>query len=177
MAAPRIERKEHRKGEARVRMYAPKRDTEAFAYDPETGERLSEPTMTVAPIEESVDIKPKLKLGSRISIIFCIFVFAAMFVFILSGYAQIAQAYTSINDLNDSIDELNIRILALNASIECAVTIDEAQDYAIRHGMQYPTMNQYIGPGEHIPSTGYTSYGNIPGNAPADTEPDPVPEE
>lgn len=154
-----VERKESRKGETHARLYAPKRDTEAFAYDPETGDRLEEPAMTVAPVEVASP-RPTMKLGSRIAIIICIFIFAAMFVYILSGYANIAKAYSAINDLNSSIDELNIRISALNASIECAVTIDEAQSYAISHGMQYPTQNQYIGKNEIIPSYGYGSYGS-----------------
>ena len=65
--------------------------------------------------------------------------------------AQLAGAGFPITDtLEDDIDEIKLRINALEAEIECAVTIDEATAYAVSHGMQYPLRAQYrqIVPGQ-----------------------------
>ena len=138
----RVTRRTRKKGETVTKLYTPTLDEEAYAYDEETGERLSEPAYTSAPVEA----KPRrtMKLGSRIAIVVCMFLASAMFIYVLYGYAKIANAYSEVNDLNDEIEEIEIHISALNASIECAVTIDDAQNYAIAHGMQYPTQSQYV---------------------------------
>lgn len=147
------QRKKVRRGavqakQAGTKLYTPRRDETAFAYDPETGEKRTEPVYTSAPVRE----KPRreLKLGSRIALVVCAFVFAGMLLFTLSGYEKISRAYSSVNTLEDDIDEIKLRINALEAEIECAVTIEEATAYATSHGMQYPLRAQYrqIVPGQ-----------------------------
>lgn len=131
-----------------TKLYTPRRDETAFAYDPETGEKRTEPVYTSAPADE----KPRreLRFASRVALIVCAFIFSGMLLFTLSGYEKISRAYSSVNTLEDDIDEIKLRINALEAEIECAVTIDEATAYAVSHGMQYPLRAQYrqIVPGQ-----------------------------
>ena len=168
------QRKSVRRGAVNVKepgtkLYTPRRDETAYAYDPETGKKRTEPVYTSAPIETKP--KAELKLGSRVALIVCAFIFAAMLLFTLSGYEKISRAYSSINTLEDDIDEIKLRINALEAEIECAVTIDDATAYALSHGMQYPLRSQY----KHIDgsdSLAITSGGATSADGPSGTFPD-----
>ena len=161
------ERWNRRGGRSSTKLYAPARDNEAYAYDPETGERLKDAPLRAAPVE----LRPRseLRLAARVGIMFCVFVFAGMLVFILSGYERIARAYAGINTLNDEIDEIRLHINALEADIECAVTIEDAQSYAISQGMQYPVQSQYLESGKPIPNTAASGPS---GQAPEDGTPE-----
>ena len=161
------EHRTRRSGRASTKLYAPTRDSEAYAYDPETGERLKDAPLKAAPIE----LRPRseLRLAARIGIMLCVFVFAGMLVFILSGYERIARAYAGINTLNDEIGEIRLHINALEADIECAVTIEDAQAYAVSQGMQYPVQSQYLQSGKPIPNT---AVGGPSGQAPEDGTPE-----
>ena len=151
----RFERGGRRKDAPSTRLYAPTRDTEAYAYDPETGERLEAAPLKATPI--AARARSELKLSARIGIMFCAFVFAGMLVFVLSGYERISRAYSGINELNDEIEQIRLRINTLEADIECAVTMEQAQAYAESRGMRYPTQSQYLQSGSPIPVTGGTS--------------------
>lgn len=96
----------------------------AFAVD-EEGYKIRIPTSQV-------------KRSSRIGIIISGFLFAGMVLFTLSGYERISRAYADVNTLNDEIDQTNLRIVGLNVEIECAVTIQQAQDAAKRFNMVFP---------------------------------------
>ena len=71
--------------------------------------------------------------------------------------------------LNDSIEEIQLHINTLEADIECAVTLEDAQQYAESHGMRYPVQSQYLQSGSPIPITGSTTPS---GDAPDGTTPD-----
>lgn len=162
----RFERDERRGSAPPTKLYAPTRDSEAFAYDPETGERLEAAPMKATPV--ALRPRGEMKLSSRIGIMFCAFVFAGMLVFTLSGYERISRAYAQINTLNDEIEEIQLRINALEADIECAVTLEDAQAYAQSHGMRFPVQSQYLQSGSPIPVTGSTTPS---GQAPEDGQP------
>lgn len=97
--------------------------------------------------------KPGMTLGERIGLTVCIFALSGMLLFVLSGYERISLAYSEINTLNTEIDKLKIRINALEAELECAVTIESAQQYASTHGMQYPNKSQYYRVGDPLPAS------------------------
>jgi len=172
MAKPRIQknREESRRKDPSTRLYAPSKKKRP-AYDPETGERISEEQITAVPI--AIRQRSELTPLGRLGIMFCIFVFAGMLVFVLSGYERISRAYSAINDLNDEIEEIELNIDALEAEIEKAVTIEAAQNYAISHGMQYAQESQLLQAGKPIPNT----IANGPaGSAPEDGEGTPTEE-
>lgn len=93
----------------------------------------------------------ELSTFERVVIMACTFVFAAMVIFVLSGYERITRAYADINILTSEIEKVNLHISELNVSIECAVTIEQAEAAAQAAGMTYPTQNQIYSPGERIP--------------------------
>ncbi len=98
--------------------------------------------------------KPELNPLSRVGLIFCGFVFSGMVLFTLTGYERITRAYADINSLNTEIDETELRINELDVQIECAVTIQEAQQVAEEYGMQYPEKSQYVRIGDALPFSG-----------------------
>lgn len=100
-----------------------------------------------------VPVKKQKEMSTteRVAIIVCTFIFAAMIVFVLSGYERITRAYTDINTLNNSIDSVNLHISELNVAIECAVTIEDAEAAAQAAGMTYPSQDQIRSSGESIP--------------------------
>ena len=159
----RFERDERRADAPSTRLYAPTRDSEAYAYDPETGERLAAAPMKATPI--SLRPRSEMKLSSRIGIMVCAFIFAGMLVFVLSGYERISRAYAGIDALNDEIEEIRLRINTLEADIECAVTMEDAQAFAESRGMRYPVQSQYVQSGSPIPATGNAT---SPEDAPED---------
>lgn len=108
--------------------------------------------------------KDEVRPASRIGMIFCAFLLAGMILFMLTGYERIARAYADINALNDQIELTELRIAELDVSIECAVTIAQAQEAAQQAGMTYPTQSQYVRIGSAIPVTS----ASLAGSAPAD---------
>lgn len=108
--------------------------------------------------------KDEIKPASRIGLIFCAFLLAGMILFMLTGYEKISRAYADINTLNNEIELAELRIAELDVSIECAVTITQAQEAAQKAGMNYPTQTQYIRIGSAIPVTS----ASLAGSAPAD---------
>lgn len=153
-----------------TKLYRPHIDESAYAYDPETGEKRTEPVFTSAPMETKT--RSELRPAARVTLIICAFIFAGMLLFTLSGYEKIARTYSSINELEDSIDDIKLRINALEAEIECAVTIEQATAYATSHGMQYPlrTQYKYIGSSENLQGIG--SSGAVSADGPSGTFPE-----
>lgn len=161
----RFEKDSRRKSAPSTKLYAPERDSGHGRRGPKNGE-----TAPDRPAPAVIKPQSQMKLGARIGIVFCLFVAAGMLVFILSGYERISRAYAQINTLNSEIDEIKLRINALEADIECAVTLEDAQAYAKSHGMRYPVQSQYLQSGSPIPVTGTV----IPGG---DTPTGAAPEE
>ena len=87
----------------------------------------------------------------RIGLIISGFLLAGMVLFTLSGYERISRAYADINALNSEIDLTDLRINELEVQIECAVTIQDAQEIAEAYGMRYPDKNQYVRIGDALP--------------------------
>ena len=106
----------------------------------------------------------EIRPASRIGLIICAFVLAGMILFMLTGYEKISRAYADINTLTDEIELTELRIAELDVSIECAVTIAQAQEAAQNAGMTYPTQSQYVRIGSAIP----TASASLAGSAPAD---------
>lgn len=166
----RFEKDRRRANNAGTRLYTPSRDSAAFSYDPETGE----PVLTDAegkPIPVPLSMQREMTSLERIGIMICAFVFAGMILFTLSGYERISRAYADINTLNDEIEEIELHISELNVSIECAVTIDQAEAAALAAGMAYPTRAQIYTAGDPIPATSLTISDSLAGEDPtASTE-------
>lgn len=151
----RFEKDRRRAHNAGTRLYAPTKDSAALSYDPETGD----PILTDAEgntIPSPLAAQREMTSFERVSIMFCAFVFAGMILFTLSGYERITRAYADINDLNAEIEDVQLHISELNVSIECAVTIDQAEAAALAAGMTYPTQAQIYNAGDPVPvpSTG-----------------------
>ena len=91
---------------------------------------------------------------ARVGIMFSGFLLAAMILFTLFGYEQISRAYADINLLKNEIELTQLRITALDVEIECAVTIQQAQEAAEAAHMRYPTQSQYVKIGSKIPFSG-----------------------
>ena len=95
--------------------------------------------------------KPEMTSLGRIGIIISGFLFAGMVLFTLSGYERISRAYADINALNNESDLTDLRINELEVQIECAVTIQDAQQVAEAYGMKYPEQGQYVRIGDALP--------------------------
>ena len=124
---------------AKTRIFAPsnkKKVDDEFAGDESDINFEDIPT----PIKE----QKEMTTFERAVVMACSFIFAGMIVFVLSGYERISRAYADINTINDSIESVKLHISELNVSIECAVTIDQAEEAAIAAGMSYPTQSQIL---------------------------------
>lgn len=134
---------------------------------------------TRIPAEAGVHVeKPQMTALGRVGLIISGFLFAGMVLFTLSGYERIARAYADINALNNEIDLTELRINELNVQIECAVTIQDAQQAAESYGMRYPEKGQYVRIGDPLP---FDNTLTSPAQTPADgdtgtspTTPDPT---
>ena len=72
---------------------------------------------------------------------------ALVLVLMLCGTAFAATVdWSSMTDdeINAEIEETRLNINALEVAIECAVTIEQAQQWAKAHNMQYPLQSQYV---------------------------------
>lgn len=113
----------------------------------------------------------EMSSAGRIAILGCIFLLACMILFVLFGYERITRAYTDVNTLEKQIDDVKLHISELNVSIECAVTIEQAEKAALAAGMVYPTRSQILATGEAIPDVALTS-GSLPEEAKTEEVPD-----
>lgn len=104
---------------------------------------------------------PQITTLGRFGLIVSSFLFAGMVLFTLTGYERISRAYADINALKNEIESTKLRIRELDVQIECAVTIQDAQQVAEAYGMQYPEKSQYVRIGDALP------FGNV---APASTD-------
>ena len=145
---------EPKKGSApATKMYSPKKrasqkpDGGADDMAPETG-------AAVPAGARGKRVRRTVSTGSRIGLMFSGFLFAGMLLFTLTGYERISRAYADVNTINREIDSTRLRIKALDVQIECAVTIQDAQETAERYGMRYPTQSQYVKIGSSIPISG-----------------------
>jgi len=165
----RFEKDRRRANNAGTRLYTPSRDSAALSYDPETGE----PILTDAegkPIPVPVSMQREMTSLERIGIMVCAFVFAGMILFTLSGYERISRAYADINTLNDEIEDIELHISELNVSIECAVTIEQAEAAALAAGMTYPTRAQIYTAGDPIPAPSLTLSDTLTGEDPTESD-------
>ena len=164
----RFQKDQRRAHNAGTRLYTPTRDSAALSYDPETGE----PILTDADgkvIPAPVAPPREMTTMERIGIMFCAFVFTGMILFTLSGYERISRAYADINTLNDEIDEIELHISELNVAIECAVTIEQAENAALAAGMTYPTRAQIYTAGDPIPAPSSTLTDPLAGEDPTNS--------
>ncbi len=166
--AARFEKDSRRTKNPGTRLYTPTRDSAAYAYDPETGERTEGIPAQGDGRTRPVPIRVQREMNTleRIGIMFCAFVFAGMIIFILSGYERISRAYADINTLNDEIEDVNLHISELNVAIECAVTIQQAEAAALAAGMTYPTQAQSLQIGDPLPAIGTGTAGTPSGSDP-----------
>lgn len=140
-----------------TRMYAPSQGRKRVTFAPaDERERGNNPS---AQREENLDSRAgqernEIKGVTRFGLVLCTFAFAGMLLFMLSGYEKITRAYQEINNINSQIDETKLTINALEVAIECAVTIDQAQEWAKAHNMQYPLQSQYVASGSAVPVSG-----------------------
>lgn len=149
-----------------TRVYAPT-DAEAGEATPRKRRAAAAPEPEVIIDDDGFRIRvpsDEIRPASRIGLIFCAFLLAGMILFMLTGYEKIARAHADINTLSDAIELTQLRIAELDVSIECAVTISQAQEAAQNAGMTYPTQSQYKRIGDVIPVTSAA----LAGSAPAD---------
>ena len=141
-----------------------------LTVDPDTGEPVASDTVTAKAVPKRIVAQKETSVLGWIGIMFSAFLVAGMLIFILSGYERISRAYSDINTLNQEIEEIKLHISELNVSIECAVTIEEAEQAALAAGMTYPSQSQILVPGQAIPSGGFRSSGSVPSDSES-TEP------
>ncbi len=147
----RFEEKGKRGEPPKTRLYAPVTDTDESTEPPRPKKKRSAARQDDGSLKVK---KPETRAMSRIGLVFSGFLFAGMILFALTGYERIARAYADINALNTEIDTTNLRIIELEASIECAVTIQDAQQAAEQYGMRYPQQSQYVKIGDALPFSG-----------------------
>lgn len=148
-------------GTPATKVYAPKKKT---ASRPGGGKGRAREKTDATAEETGKGREPEpVTPASRIGIMLSGFLFAGMVLFTLTGYERISRAYADINTINSAIDETQLRIKALDVQIECAVTIQDAQDTAEAYGMQYPTQSQYVRADAPIPLSGAAPAGANPG--------------
>ena len=138
----------------KTRLYAPGKKAEARAQEKSRKARQAAETVVD---EDGFRIRveeKEVKVASRVGLMFSGFLFAGMVLFTLSGYERIARAYADINTINNEIETTRLRIAELDVALECAVTIQEAQEAAEAYGMRYPTQDQYARIGSYIPISG-----------------------
>lgn len=154
-------------GTPKTRLYAPSKNAgRPGGQSAGTSGGTSSGTRKKSPVREPVETfqdedgfrvrvsRDEVNPLSRVGMILCGFLFAGMVLFMLTGYERITRAYADINTLNDEIEQTNLRITELDVQIECAVTIQDAQEAAERFGMRYPDPSQYVKSGSYIPVTG-----------------------
>lgn len=88
----------------------------------------------------------------KAAMIFGIMGVSAALLLVLARYARIADEYGVVNDLESQISQQNRDIQTLNVALEFAMTIQEADAAAKEAGMNYPTADQIVQPGELTPS-------------------------
>ena len=137
-----------------TRLYLPAQEIEKAqqAYQAQTKRTPRTRSGAKAAAEPGVRVeRPEMTSLGRIGLIISGFLFAGMVLFTLSGYERISRAYADINALNSEIDLTDLRINELEVQIECAVTIQDAQEIAEAYGMRYPDKNQYVRVGDALP--------------------------
>ena len=174
-------RKDSEKGRVKnagTLLYAPGKETvETQASDPDTGEPVASDAAGAKAVPKRIVAQKDTSVLGWIGIIFSAFLVAGMLLFILSGYERISRAYSDINTLNSQIEEIKLHISELNVSIECAVTIEEAEQAALAAGMTYPSQSQILVPGQAIPSGGFRNSSSVPTGSENGSEPSETPGE
>lgn len=142
-----------------TKLYAPQRDAEesTAGFTAGASRRVTQQTDFLETARQQTHPGQKMNTASRVAILGCAFLLAGMVLFILTGYERITRAYSDINTLNSQIETAQLHINELDVAIECAVTIQDAQNAAKRYGMQYPEQSQYVKSGSDIPLTAPTS--------------------
>jgi len=164
-----------------TKVYSPKKGTTGRAGADASDRSRSRGTLGAEAANKKHEPAP-VTVASRIGIIFCGFLLAGMILFTLTGYERITRAYADINTINRAIEATQLRIKALDVQIECAVTIQDAQETAERYGMHYPVQSQYqrIGGPIHISGSAPSDNGQddmaLPDDPEPVTEPDALPE-
>lgn len=97
-------------------------------------------------------VKARLSTGCRVSLFAGMLVLSAALLLLLYRYNFITEQYAAVNRLNTSISEAQRRVRALNVTLECAVSIQDAQDAAQSWGMTYPNADQYVRAGDRLPA-------------------------
>lgn len=108
----------------------------------ESNNNTADESEEVVPVPLHIQNSREMNSPERIGILVCTFILAGMILFVLTGYERITRSYAAINTLNAAIDDAKLRISELNVAIECAVTIDQAENAALAAGMTYPTESQ-----------------------------------
>ena len=160
-----------------TRLYMPTKE-EQDAYEARAAEtRSTRPRSGAKSARESgVRVKKQeTSMLGRVGLIISGFLFAGMVLFTLSGYERISRAYADINALNDEIDTTDLRINELEVQIECAVTIQDAQQVAEAYGMRYPEKSQYVRIGDALPFDNTTPPPTTSPEGGATTEPETSP--
>ena len=159
-----------------TRLYMPSQEAQEV---PEAHETRTRPGKR-STYEPGVRVeRPEMKSLGRIGLIISGFLLAGMVLFTLSGYERISRAYADINALNTEIDSTTLRINELDVQIECAVTIQDAQQVAEAYGMRYPEKSQYVRIGDPLPFDNTVSTTTTPTETPAGettTTPETTPE-
>ena len=90
-----------------------------------------------------------------------VYILWALFAFFLWTFV-----FNGISDTSRD-KKVTLYINALEVAIECAVTIEEAQQWAKAHNMQYPLQSQYVVSGSSVPVTRGGSSGTGTAGSPA----------
>lgn len=155
-----------------TRLYTPKKDPDAedTLRTPRAGSTRKKPDEPHVRVD-----KPEMTVLGRFGLILSGFILSGMILFTLAGYERISRAYADINALNSEIDSTSLRINELDVQIECAVTIQDAQQVAEAYGMRYPEKSQYVKIGDPLPFSGGIPTAK-PDDAAATTSPSTSPE-
>lgn len=135
-----------------TRTYSPTKGSSAYAYAqeaaaPQPKRQPPQPTPQPKPRSKA---RPELSAGCKWALLCSVLLLAAASLAVVFRYADIASQYAVVNQLRSDIESAELRVRELNVKLECAVSIQDAQDAAARFGMTYPTASQYVRAGDTL---------------------------
>ncbi len=134
-----------------TRMYSPTKGSSAYAYAQEAVAPEPKQAPQKAPRPKALPkVRSELSLGCRWALLCSVLLLAAASLAVVFRYSDIASQYAVVNQLKSDIESAELRVRELNVKLECAVSIQDAQDAAARFGMTYPTASQYVRAGDAL---------------------------
>jgi len=143
-----------------TRLYAPTYGSLAYAapalepQEPQIEQEqlpVSKPKVQTKPrVQTEAAVHTGYSFGGMILIVLSILMLTGMLLLIMTRYANIASAYSMVNEKKAEIQTAQLRLAQLNVDMQCAVDPERAREVAREYGMSYPSASQYVRVGENF---------------------------